>query len=1385
MRAFALVGALMSAALVLPAGAASQSTSNTTCDPAKTIPASVPTLALPTISSIFNSEIPIPTIVPVPDISVPIYGPDTSSLHVSAGQSSEDITTIIIRTGPAKTITRSLKRVPISDATSSLVTRPKSVAIPTLASVPDVIASEETAVGVPIAATMTTSPLRSGSTAEKHATTSILDLGSDSIVTISKSLGSDSFVEWTKTIALVPSLPDLIEPTSGDFTVSFGASTTMFFTPEPSPEPISSSLASILTSPVASPESSTGWETVWEGSPGPVETTLSVSPSVSSTIIIPVPDDTVTGVLGTSVEPTVIEPTVVEPTVVEPTVVEPTVIKSTVAEPTSTEVIEIPPPVVVPSISLITVPYSFPAYSPLEPSTSTTDVITSSQPSRNPATVIFTLPGDGLREPRVVTLTTNLPRVSGTPGLMTSISNSLDDVVVTYTMHGGYGHSSSVVTFTTSRPVSTKSHTKSSPSMSGSRSRTSSTKESITIVPYGPWPSPPPSPSKTTTSSSERHSATSVSFSTGGPRHTSDHGTGATPFTNSTISGSMSLTIASSGSGIQSSAVTSFPSASDSRTMPVGTGVSFSSPITSSGVTSMSDRSSIRRTTSRGTGISSSGDVFTSAVGIPFRPSPAPSMTVPLPGSSNITGTSSVVVPIPTGLNQPAQSSMNATASFSSNFTTAPLSGAGQPASTNSTTFGVSAQATPPSGPGRSSSAAPAGSSSSIPSSSSTSFLNSTLAAGTGVSISTRPSLTQGGSGASVPLETSTPITVGSPTAINATTVPTTAATTSTRLGQTQGGLGNGTTSSSPLATPSVSTPQEEDGTSISEAPTTSSTARGQTQAGPGVTTSLPSLTETAVGPVQSQNATLSLSASGNSTSSANATTAAPSTTTSIRGQGQGGGGASTALLSNTTSPETSTINQTGGLPLQSQDSATSANVTSGVDTSSRSTASRVGQTVGGPFPPSSTVPGRQTQGGAGEAPTTTNITPTNSSDTLTSTSGRAVQTQGGASPPSTAFNETTSVPSSARQPQSQGAAGTPSTATWPPMTTQSVNGTSTNSTSTGANSSSTTPSSSQGNAPAPTTGAPRSQGGQGGESTQTAAGNTAGNATLITQASTTASSVDQIAQSQTTLATVINPATNSTTAIPASGTGSPLFCGNEWDRGNETINFDDRAALQWSNPTSPMPLFVPYHRLYFSDGFSIVPPPNQTHNPSSGNNMTMWSPPNSSITAVGQIGFGPLSDNSCFRFNPLSFDLGCNTTEKYCSFNISGLRYDGILGQEQQVSQFEVSFPSCSANNFTNCSLTTVNLSRYNLTDLTSITFDNIGNSSRVWFGDDFEFAWTNDTCEAGRCRALVPNLSHRVRAGHFRSPRRALLHHESATQEAPVPLSASQWLRTVLGAA
>ncbi|TLS23194.1 uncharacterized protein PpBr36_06603 [Pyricularia pennisetigena] len=1363
---------------------------NTTCGSGKSVHVSVPTSALLTISSTVNSNIPTLTIVPVPDISVRMYGADTSSSSVSAGHSSEDVTTIIIRTGPTKTITRSLKRVPASDATLALVTRPKSVAIPTLASVPDTVASEQPAVGVPIAVTMATTLLHSGLTAERPSMTSMLDLGSDSIVTISKSLGSDSFVEWTKTIPLVPSLPDLIEPTSGDFTVSFGASTTMFFTPEPSLEPSSSSLDSVSILPVPSSESSTGWDTVWEGSPGPVETTLllpsSESPLLSSTLITPVPDNTVTGVFETSVEPTVVEPT-------------------------STEVMDIPPPAVVPSISLITVPYQFPAYSPLEPLTTTADVITSSQPPPTPATVVFTLTGDGLREPRVITLTTNLPVVSGTTWLVTSSANSVTDVVVTYTMPGGYGLSSSVMTVTKSRPVSTISRVKSSSSIPGGKPRASSTKGSMTIIPYGPWPSPTASPSRTTTSSSKQHSDTSVFFSTGGPRHTSHHGVGTTPFTNSTISGSMSATIAPSGSGIQSSVVTNLPSASDSRSMPVSTRISFTIPIASSRVTSMSVRSSAMRTTSLGTGISSSGDMFTSAVGVPFRPSPAPSVTAPLPGSSNITATGSIVVPAPTGPAQSAQSSTNVTGSFSSNFTTAPSSGAAQSISANSTTFGVPAQVTPPGGPGqgganstgRSSFAASIGTFSSIPSSSSALLLNSTLATGSGVSTPTRPGLTQGSTGAPVPLETSSSITVGSLTSVNATSTSTTAATTSTRLEQTQGGPGNGTIWPSPLVTSSTITPQEQNGTSISETLKTSSTLRGQTQAGPGVSTSLPVLTETAVGPVQSQNVTLSLSASGNLTSSASATTAAPSTTASINGQGQSGGSVSTAVSSNATIFEPSaTINQTGGLPLQSQDSAISANATSGAGTSSRSTASRVGQTVGGPFPTSSTVPGPQTQGGTA-ASTTINVSApnnnssahveqggspssvANSSDTLTSISGQAIQTQGGVSA-STEFNETTAVApsSSARQPQSQGAAGTSPTTTWPPMTTQSINGTSISSTSAGANSVSTAPPLSQGNAPAPTTSAPRGQGGQGGQSTQSAARDATGNATFITQPSNIPSSGEQNTPSQTTLATVVNPATNSTTAIPATGTGSPLFCGNEWDRGNETVNFDDRAALQWSNPTSPMPLFVPYHRLYFSDGFSIVPPPNQTHNPSSGNNMTMWSPPNSSVETVGQIGFGPLSENGCFRFNPLSFDLGCNTTETYCRFNISGIRYDAILDQEQQVSQFEVSFPSCSANNFTNCSLTTVDLSRYNLTDLTSITFDNIGNSSRVWFGDDFEFTWTNDTCEAGRCRALVPNLSHRARAAHFRSPRRALLHHESVPQDGKVSLSAAQWLLTVLGA-
>lgn len=137
-----------------------------------------------------------------------------------------------------------------------------------------------------------------------------------------------------------------------------------------------------------------------------------------------------------------------------------------------------------------------------------------------------------------------------------------------------------------------------------------------------------------------------------------------------------------------------------------------------------------------------------------------------------------------------------------------------------------------------------------------------------------------------------------------------------------------------------------------------------------------------------------------------------------------------------------------------------------------------------------------------------------------------------------------------------------------------------------------------------------------------------------------------------------------------------------------------------------------------------------------------MFIPPNSSQSTMAQIGFGPLRTNPCFRFDMISFEMGCNTMNaSRCEFNIAGLRYDPDTDDEVEVASFPLVFNSCSRTNFTNCTLGRIDLGRMepNLTNLSSITIDYTGDESGVWFGDDFHFRWTNDTCEAGLCRSAI----------------------------------------------
>ncbi|KAI1370988.1 hypothetical protein F4677DRAFT_323351 [Hypoxylon crocopeplum] len=154
------------------------------------------------------------------------------------------------------------------------------------------------------------------------------------------------------------------------------------------------------------------------------------------------------------------------------------------------------------------------------------------------------------------------------------------------------------------------------------------------------------------------------------------------------------------------------------------------------------------------------------------------------------------------------------------------------------------------------------------------------------------------------------------------------------------------------------------------------------------------------------------------------------------------------------------------------------------------------------------------------------------------------------------------------------------------------------------------------------------------------------------------------------------DPSSSATSTSPA-----PSACGNKADWGDFTFNFDDLPPLGVGtgvdpHDVKPMPLFSPYHRFYFSEGFDVLPPPPAPFDPSSGSLMVQFTPSsilNQSVPGVpsdaAEISVGPQTSSACFPFNFKGFSLGCDSNGSPCDFNFTGLRFDHESQEEREVA--------------------------------------------------------------------------------------------------------------------
>lgn len=171
----------------------------------------------------------------------------------------------------------------------------------------------------------------------------------------------------------------------------------------------------------------------------------------------------------------------------------------------------------------------------------------------------------------------------------------------------------------------------------------------------------------------------------------------------------------------------------------------------------------------------------------------------------------------------------------------------------------------------------------------------------------------------------------------------------------------------------------------------------------------------------------------------------------------------------------------------------------------------------------------------------------------------------------------------------------------------------------------------------------------------------------------------------------------------------------------------------------SPIPLYSPYHRLTWSQGFKGFPDSACPFRSSSGNLMIEYSTTSSKTSQAAEIGVGSLQSDPCFRFDFTSFRVGCGSIDASCDFNVTGLAWDSEKQTQVTVASHTFRTRACSAQK--DCRLGLIAADEaYSLTNLTSLLIDvTAGGQKQTWWADDLVLSWTESSCESAVCRSRV----------------------------------------------
>lgn len=179
------------------------------------------------------------------------------------------------------------------------------------------------------------------------------------------------------------------------------------------------------------------------------------------------------------------------------------------------------------------------------------------------------------------------------------------------------------------------------------------------------------------------------------------------------------------------------------------------------------------------------------------------------------------------------------------------------------------------------------------------------------------------------------------------------------------------------------------------------------------------------------------------------------------------------------------------------------------------------------------------------------------------------------------------------------------------------------------------------------------------------------------------------------------------------------------------------------------MPLFNPYDKFDFSNGFLVVPPPTDPYLPESAPFLLQFVP-NFNISGTDENGpHGPNTKElgysadfagadrgatGCFNFNFYGAALGCDSRGPDCEFTFTGFHKDSATGKDVPFTSQDIAVPACPP--LADCVLTPVTLDD-TFSDLTKVRMNvTVASRPKIWWMDDVRLGWFDNSCDKGKCR-------------------------------------------------